>query len=80
MNKIIATVFAISAFLSCQNQTNQAAGSHAHFANTKDFICGMDVQADWTDTCSYKGLTYAFCNAGCMEEFLKEPEKHLAAQ
>jgi YHS domain-containing protein len=80
MKKIITIAFAITAFLACQNQPKPDADSHVHFANKTDFICGMDVQADWTDTCTYKGNTYAFCAASCKEEFLKDPEKYLAAQ
>jgi YHS domain-containing protein len=83
MKKIITIAFAITAFLACQNQARQgteAAESHVHFANKTDYICGMEVQADWTDTCTYKGNTYAFCAASCKEEFLKDPEKYLAAK
>lgn len=77
MKKIIAIAFAFTAFLSCQNQTNQAEAAHVHFANTKDYICGMEVQPSWTDTCTYKGQTYAFCGASCKEEFLKDPGKYM---
>lgn len=80
MKKIITIAFAITAFLSCQNQPQPAADGHVHFANTKDYICGMDVQPQWSDTCTYKGQTYAFCAASCKEEFLKNPEKYLAQQ
>lgn len=80
MKKLIAIAFAITAMLSCQNQPKSSSNSHVHFANSKDFICGMEVQADWTDTCTYNGKTYAFCAASCKEEFLKDPEKYLAAQ
>ena len=82
MKKIITTAFAITAFLSCQNQPKQAEGEggHAHFANKTDYICGMEVQANWADTCSYKGETYAFCGASCKEEFMRAPEKYLTQQ
>ncbi len=80
MKKIIAIAFAFTAILSCQNQPKPAADGHIHFANKTDYICGMEVQADWTDTCTYKGNIYAFCAASCKEEFLKDPEKYLASQ
>ncbi len=76
MKKIIAFAIAITTFLSCQNQTKQVGG-HVHFANKTDYICGMEVQPDYTDTCSYEGKTYAFCSASCKEEFLKKPEQYL---
>lgn len=81
MKKIITTAFAITLFLACQNQPKPTTGEgdHVHFANTKDYICGMEVQADWTDTCTYKGKTYAFCAASCKDEFLTDPEKYLAS-
>ncbi|MCC6723625.1 MAG: YHS domain-containing protein [Saprospiraceae bacterium] len=80
MKKIIVIAFAITAILSCQNQPKPTADGHVHFVNKTDYVCGMDVQADWTDTCTYKGNTYAFCGASCKEEFLKDPEKYLAAE
>ncbi|MCU0347133.1 MAG: YHS domain-containing protein [Saprospiraceae bacterium] len=80
MKKIIAIALAITAFISCQNQPKPATEGHVHFANKTDYICGMEVQADWTDTTTYAGKTYAFCAASCKEEFLKYPEKYLAAK
>lgn len=68
---------AITTFMGCQNQHPPAVDGQAHFANKTDYICGMDVQADWTDTCTYMGKTYAFCGASCKEEFLQDPEKYL---
>lgn len=47
------------------------------FANETDYICGMKVQADWTDTCHYKGKVYAFCATSCKEEFEAAPESFL---
>jgi YHS domain-containing protein len=78
MRKIIAISFAITAFLSCHNQPKPKAEGNVHFANKTDYICSMEVRADWADTCSYKGKTYAFCAASCKEAFLKNPEKYLA--
>lgn len=47
------------------------------FANETDYICGMKVQADWTDTCHYKGKVYAFCGTSCKEEFQAASESFL---
>lgn len=81
MKKIIIIAFAVTALFSCQNQQKQPTqGDHAHFANKTDYICGMEVQAEWTDTCTHKGQTYAFCSPSCKADFLKEPDKYLAAQ
>jgi YHS domain-containing protein len=47
------------------------------FANETDFICGMKVRANYTDTCHYKGKVYAFCSESCKEEFQANPESFL---
>ncbi len=46
-----------------------------------DPVCGMTVKkADAKATYEYKGTTYYFCNAGCKESFVKDPEKYLQKQ
>jgi YHS domain-containing protein len=50
----------------------------AGFANTVDFICDMKVQADYTDTCHYKGKVFAFCSEYCRDAFKESPEKYLS--
>jgi YHS domain-containing protein len=50
------------------------------FASTKDLSCGMPISAGLSDTTSYKGKLYGFCSSECKEDFLKDPEAHLAAK
>lgn len=47
------------------------------FANTTDFVCGMKVQADYTDTCHHQSKVYAFCSESCKEKFQANPESFL---
>ncbi len=47
------------------------------FANKVDFICGMEVTPDYTDTCRYKGKLYGFCSEYCKDKFLENPLKYL---
>jgi YHS domain-containing protein len=45
-----------------------------------DPVCGMTVvKANAKATYDYKGTTYYFCNPGCKDAFIKEPEKYLKA-
>lgn len=48
------------------------------FASTRDLGCGMPLSAGIEDTAHYKGKIYGFCSAECKEDFLKDPEAHLA--
>ena len=50
------------------------------FAVKKDLSCGMPTSAGVSDTVTYKGKLYGFCAAACKEDFLKDPEGHLAAK
>src|SRR5882724_3315657 len=50
------------------------------FASKKDMSCGMPISAGLSDTTIYKGKLYGFCSAECKEDFLKDPEAHLAAK
>jgi YHS domain-containing protein/TusA-related sulfurtransferase len=46
-----------------------------------DPVCGMTVKkAEAKATYEYKGATYYFCNPGCKDAFVKEPEKFLQKQ
>jgi YHS domain-containing protein len=46
-----------------------------------DPVCGMTVvKANAKATFDYKGTTYYFCNPGCKDAFVKDPEKYLQAQ
>lgn len=49
-----------------------------NFASTKDLGCGMPLSAGLEDTAHYKGKIYGFCSTECKEDFLKDPEGHLA--
>lgn len=62
---------------SCQHSSSSTGAATASFANKTDFICGMEVKPEFTDTCQYDGKTYAFCSASCKEEFLKDPAQYL---
>lgn len=43
-----------------------------------DPVCGMTVKkAEAKATFDHKGTTYYFCNEGCKEAFVKDPEKYL---
>ena len=46
---------------------------------TRDPVCGMQVDsAKAAAKIDYGGKTYLFCNAGCLEAFIREPSKYLA--
>jgi len=45
---------------------------------TVDPVCGMVVDpAKAAAKIDYEGKTYLFCNAGCLEAFIREPSKYL---
>jgi YHS domain-containing protein len=45
-----------------------------------DPVCGMTVvKANAKATYDYKGTTYYFCNPGCKDSFVKDPEKYIQA-
>ena len=50
------------------------------FAVKKDLTCGMPTSAGVSDTVTYKGKLYGFCAKECKEDFLNDPEGHLAAK
>jgi Cu+-exporting ATPase len=42
-----------------------------------DPVCGMIVKEENAEgSFEYKGKTYYFCSANCLEEFKKDPEKY----
>ncbi len=47
--------------------------------NKRDPSCGMPVSAGIGDTAHYKGKVLGFCSKECKDEFLKDPEKNIAA-
>lgn len=47
--------------------------------NQKDPSCGMPVAAGIEDTIHYKGKVLGFCSKECRDDFLKDPEKNIAA-
>jgi len=46
-------------------------------AKVVDPVCGMEVDAQAAVTAEHEGETYYFCSAGCKEQFLEDPEKHM---
>jgi YHS domain-containing protein/positive regulator of sigma E activity len=45
---------------------------------TIDPVCGMEVApANAAGKIDYEGKTYFFCNAGCLEAFIREPGRYL---
>ena len=42
-----------------------------------DPVCGMTVRPEGPHRLDYKGRTYRFCCAGCLERFEGDPEKYL---
>ena len=63
-----------------KNESVNSDLAKLEFASTKDLSCGMPISAGLSDTASYKGKLYGFCSAACKEDFLKDPEAHLAAK
>jgi YHS domain-containing protein len=47
--------------------------------NKRDPSCGMPVAAGIEDTLHYKNKVLGFCSKECKDEFLKDPEKNIAA-
>lgn len=52
--------------------------SVASFVNTIDPVCGMEVNAQSTDSFEHEGKLYGFCSASCRETFAKDPAKYIA--
>lgn len=48
---------------------------------TVDPVCGMEVDpAKAAAKIDYEGKTYFFCNAGCLEAFIREPSRYLVTE
>ncbi len=48
---------------------------------TIDPVCGMEVDpARAAGKIDYEGKTYFFCNASCLETFIREPSRYLVAE
>lgn len=47
--------------------------------NKRDPSCGMPVSAGIGDTVHYKNKVLGFCSKECKDEFMKDPEKNIAA-
>lgn len=47
--------------------------------NKRDPSCGMPISAGIDDTVHYKNKVLGFCSKECKDEFLKDPEKNIAA-
>jgi YHS domain-containing protein len=67
----------ISLLFACQHN-NRETHTTVVYANETDFVCGMKVQPEFTDTCHYDGKVYAFCSASCKEEFQSNPVSYLS--
>lgn len=76
MKDYIIFILAAAMFFACK-QNAPANSAATGFANETDNICGMKVQASYTDTCHYKGKVYAFCSESCKEKFITNPEYFL---
>lgn len=72
----IVLLAALTVVLAIGGLAQQAATDKA-----VDPVCGMTVvKANAKATYDYKGTTYYFCNTGCKDAFVKEPDKFLKAQ
>jgi YHS domain-containing protein len=70
----------IALLFACKQKAPEASAATVEYANKIDYICGMEVQAEYTDTCHYKGKVYAFCSESCKEEFQASPETYLSME
>jgi YHS domain-containing protein/positive regulator of sigma E activity len=55
----------------------KGAGASA-LSSSIDPVCKMPVNPEKADAkMDYKGKTYYFCNTGCLEAFMKQPERYV---
>src|SRR5579864_5748618 len=60
-----------------EDQHNHAV--HDKPAEVLDPVCGMTISPeDAVGTHTHRGITYHFCNPGCLEKFKADPESYLA--
>lgn len=45
-----------------------------------DPVCGMDVDADASETSEFEGHTYFFCTRDCKEDFDESPEEYVGRE
>jgi YHS domain-containing protein/positive regulator of sigma E activity len=63
-----------------QPYINQVIAVRPAARGTVDPVCGMEVEpAKAAGKIDYEGKTYFFCNAGCLEAFIREPTRYLVA-
>ena len=55
-------------------------GADGAGARMRDPVCGMMVPADAPLRTIFEGQTYVFCNPRCLERFVREPRRFLAAE
>ncbi len=83
--KIIIIAFTSILFIACNNSTNTVKPTTTaptvvkttRFANTKDPICDMDVEDNFTDTTIHNGKTFGFCSPTCKREAEANKAKYL---
>ncbi len=52
-------------------------GTPEHHARATDPVCGMTVTPDSPHQTAHDGVDYAFCSAGCLQKFRREPPRYL---
>lgn len=87
-------LFAAITFASCQQKRTEPEAKTApaleqsptevkatiKLVSNEDPVCKMSVANGYADTTMYEGKIYGFCNSGCKEEFLKEPDSYLSVK
>ena len=81
----IVTIAISMALIGCGGSHHDSSGSESGINITPDQlstvidpVCKMSLEnSAIADTTLYKGKIYGFCNVGCKEAFLEEPEKYL---
>lgn len=77
-NILFTTITGLAALFFACKQGGSPNPAAATFANETDFVCGMKVKPEFTDTCHYQGKVYAFCSESCKDEFKANPESFLS--
>lgn len=82
---LVIAVLALAALLiGCGQKEEQAqmeeTAKEVQVASAKvvDPVCGMEVDARVAVTAELEDETYYFCSAHCKEQFMEDPEKHMA--
>ena len=82
-------------FVSCHDAAKTDTGQHSpamekkdsslakyalkDVANRKDPVCGMPLTAGIGDTLHFHDKALGFCSEECKKDFMKDPEKYIAA-